>query len=101
MNMGECISPREIETVIGAYPGVAEAAVVAVEAASRGKVLSCFYTVEEDGFVDPQRLKKYLQKKLALFKIPRAFYELEKIPRTAAGHIDREALSATPEGKSE
>lgn len=101
VNMGERISPREIETVIGAYPGVAEAAVVAVEAASRGKVLSCFYTVEEDGFVDPQRLKKYLQKKLALFKIPRAFYELEKIPRTAAGHIDREALSATPEGKSE
>lgn len=94
VSLGENIYPREIESLVYLYPGIMETAVVAVADALRGEAGCCFYTVHADAVVDPQALKQHLQRNLAMFKVPRDFVEIEKMPRTAAGRIDRQGLSA-------
>ena len=55
-----------------------------------------FYTAEKDGVVDVKALKKYLQKRLALFKMPRDLREIEEMPRQEDGQIDVARLLAAP-----
>ena len=40
----------------------------------------CYYTVEPGAAVDKRALKKYLQQNLALFKVPRIYYEIDEMP---------------------
>lgn len=94
-SLGEEISLREIEGVVLSYPGIAEAAVVAVPNPQRGEAACCFYTAEKDGVVDAKALKKYLQKRLALFKMPRDLREIAEMPRQEDGQIDAAKLSSS------
>lgn len=101
ISMGENIYPREIEELIYKFPGIREAAVIGVEDSLRGQAGACFYSVEEDSNVDIRELKKYLQHNLALYKIPREFHKVDKLPRTSTGKISkREILNLFNEKKS-
>lgn len=93
ISMGENIYPREVEELIYHYPGVYEAAVVGVEDKLRGQAGVCFYALQ-DGVTDfkARELKKFLQQNLALYKIPREFYELKELPRTSTGKIAKRVL---------
>ena len=42
--------------------------------------------------VEIRALKKFLQKNLALFKIPREFHLLDKLPRTTTGKIAKRQI---------
>ncbi len=95
-SLGEEIAPREIERLVLSYPGIREAAVVGVPDPQRGEAGCCFYTVEKDGIVEEKALKKYLQKRLALFKMPRDFREMAEMPRQEDGRIDTARLLAAP-----
>lgn len=95
-SLGEEIALREIERIVLSYPGIAEAAVVGVPDAQRGEAALLFYTAEKDGVVDVKALKKYLQKRLALFKMPRDLREIEEMPRQEDGQIDVARLLAAP-----
>ncbi len=87
ISMGENIYPREVEEVIYRFPGIADAAVVGVSDKLRGEVGACFFTTKEGEKVDVRELKKFLQKRLALYKIPREFHEMKELPRTSTGKI--------------
>ncbi len=39
-----------------------------------------------------RELKKFLQANLALFKIPREFHEVDKLPRTSTGKIAKRVI---------
>lgn len=93
---GEEIAPREIERVVLSYPGIAEAAVAVVPDPQRGEAAVLFYTAEKDGVVETKALKKYLQKRLALFKMPRDMREIETMPRQEDGQIDTARLRSIP-----
>ena len=92
ISMGENIYPREVEEVIYQFKGIADAAVVGVEDKLRGQVGACFYTVADGEKVKPSELKKFLQKNLALYKIPREFHELAEMPRTSTGKISKKQI---------
>ena len=92
ISMGENIYPREIEEVVYQFKGIKEAAVIGVEDKLRGEVGACFYEVKEGETVDPRELKKYLQKNIALYKVPREFHELKEIPRTSTGKISKRKI---------
>ena len=87
ISMGENIYPREVEEVIYQYPGIKDAAVVGVDDKLRGQAGACFYSVNEGETINIQDLKHFLQKNLALYKIPREFHQLKDLPRTSTGKI--------------
>ena len=87
ISMGENIYPREVEEVIYKFPGIKDAAVIGVYDKLRGQAGACFYSMEDGAEMNLSNLKHFLQKNLALYKIPREFHQLEDLPRTSTGKI--------------
>ena len=87
ISMGENIYPREVEEIIYRYPGIKDAAVIGVEDKLRGQAGACFYSMQDGAEMNISELKHFLQKNLALYKIPREFHQLEDLPRTSTGKI--------------
>ena len=92
ISMGENIYPREVEEIIYKFEGIKDAAVVGVEDKLRGQAGACFYVLEKDANFDIRELKKFLQKNLALYKIPREFHEVKELPRTSTGKISKRKI---------
>lgn len=92
ISMGENIYPREVEEVVYQFKGVKDAAVIGVEDKLRGQVGACFIEVQDGMTVDTRALKQFLQKNLALYKVPREFHELKELPRTSTGKIAKRKI---------
>jgi long-chain acyl-CoA synthetase len=89
---GENIYPREIEEVLYSFPGICEAAVIGITEGLRGQA-ACAYIVLKDGQVlDKKILKDFLRSKLASYKIPRDFIQLDSLPKNQAGKIMKRLL---------
>lgn len=92
ISMGENIYPREVEELIYQFPGIFEAAVVGIDDKLRGQAGACFYSVHEGAQINIRELKKFLQANLALYKIPREFHQMAKLPRTTTGKIAKRLI---------
>ena len=92
ISMGENIYPREVEEVVYKFPGIKDAAVIGVDDKLRGQVGACFFEVADGQKVDTRALKRFLQKNLALYKVPREFHELNELPRTSTGKIAKRQI---------
>ena len=92
ISMGENIYPREVEEVVYRFPGIKDAAVIGVDDKLRGQVGACFFEVADGAKVDTRALKRFLQKNLAMYKIPREFRELAELPRTSTGKIAKRKI---------
>ena len=102
ISMGENIYPREVEEVVYKFEGIQDAAVVGVEDKLRGQAGACFYVMKDGAKMNMHNFKKFLQKNLALYKIPREFHELKEMPRTSTGKISkRKILELFQEKKSQ
>jgi long-chain acyl-CoA synthetase len=89
---GENIYPREVEEQIYRYPGVAEAAVIGVPDPLRGQA-ACAYVVMKDGqTLDKKAIKNFLRDKIAAYKIPREFIQLDALPKNQSGKILKRLL---------
>ena len=84
------IYPREIEEVLLELEEVAEAAVVGAPDRLRGQA-PVAYVVPRGGF-DAAGLEAACRKKLASFKVPRAFVRVERLPRNALGKVQKHLL---------
>ena len=92
ISMGENIYPREVEEVVYKFPGIKDAAVIGVDDKLRGQVGACFFEVADGQTVDVRALKRFLQKNLALYKVPREFHQLNELPRTSTGKIAKRQI---------
>ncbi|MGI8745069.1 MAG: class I adenylate-forming enzyme family protein [Bryobacteraceae bacterium] len=88
------IYPREIEEFLMEQPEVAEAAVAAMPDRVRGEV-PVAYIVPKARF-DAAALEARCREKLASFKVPRAFIQVENLPRNALGKVQKHLL---PKGR--
>ncbi|QKX03873.1 amino acid adenylation domain-containing protein [Aquimarina sp. TRL1] len=79
----------EVESVLEKYPGIDKASVVLKKTEKREQLIA-FYKAETP--LDHQLLKKHMQDLLPEYMIPVAYEQLEKIPVTPNGKIDRKAL---------
>ncbi|HEY6804831.1 MAG TPA: amino acid adenylation domain-containing protein [Pyrinomonadaceae bacterium] len=80
----------EIENLLRAHEAVADVAVIDREDADGNKFLVVFVTMANGGGTEP--LRQYLSDKLPPTMLPSAFIELDQLPRTLNGKIDRKAL---------
>ncbi|KUP39086.1 non-ribosomal peptide synthetase [Bacillus halotolerans] len=91
---GYRIEIGEVEAVLLQLESVKEAVVIAIE--EEGSKQLCAYLTGDESLHTAQ-LKRHLLNKLPTYMIPAYFVQVEKMPITANGKIDRKALSA-PEG---
>ncbi|MFT5823207.1 MAG: amino acid adenylation domain-containing protein [Crocinitomix sp.] len=99
---GYRIELGEIEQVLSANEDINEVVVMALESKTAGvsdlhgeKEIVAYITAEEDQ--DVSGLRAYLKERLPEFMLPSYFVQLDKIPLTIQGKIDRKALPS-PEG---
>ena len=84
----------EIETVLGGFPGVREAVVIAREDVPGDKRLVAYLTVKEGATPKDSELRGLLRAKLPEHMVPSAFVILDRFPLTPNGKLDRRALPA-------
>lgn len=95
---GENISATEVESVLLALPGIAEAAAVPVPDAQRGEEVK-IYLVLADGVtptdLPPDRVIAHCRTQLAAFKVPRYIeYRTTPLPRSTSGKVQKPTLLA-------
>ncbi|MGW6009305.1 AMP-binding protein [Streptomyces sp. NPDC055210] len=91
---GYRVEPGEVESVIAKVAGVRRAAVVGVKVAASTQ-LAAFYTRATGAEVDRDDLIRASAAGLPKFMVPRHFIELEELPSTRNGKIDRAKLRET------
>ncbi|MEO3827709.1 amino acid adenylation domain-containing protein [Actinomadura sp. B10D3] len=88
---GVRIEPGEVEAVLAAHSGVAQAVVAPYEAGGLGLRLAG-YVRPADGGGLPGDLRDFLGERLPGTHVPAVFVEIESFPRTSSGKVDRAAL---------
>jgi len=88
---GYNVYPREIEELLFALPGVADAAVVGVPDPYRGEALVAL-VVPGDPAPDPQAIQDHLGARLTRYKWPRAVRFVPALPKTAVAKTDKAAI---------
>lgn len=81
----------EIEAAVRQQPGVRENVVLVHEGAAGDKQLIC-YVVKNETPLDLGKLREQLKQLLPAYMIPAMIFELEQMPLTPNGKIDRAAL---------
>lgn len=89
---GYRVEPGEIETVLEQSDQVNQAAVLTLQDGQGQNALAAYIVPRPD--YDRQALLYYLQKKLPDYMIPASVMELESLPLTANGKINRKVLAA-------
>ena len=94
---GSRIELGEIEARLAEYPGVREAVVVALDGAEGEKRLVAYYVAAAGAEVRADALRGHVLSLLPDYMVPAAYVQMESMPLTASGKLDRRSLPA-PDG---
>lgn len=89
---GENVYPAEIESVLLAHPDVAEAGVCGQDDAQWGQVPIVFIKAHSGRTVQEAAILAYARQHLASYKVPRAVYMVDELPRNSSGKLLRRVL---------
>ena len=91
---GEKVSPREVENVLYALEGVAEAAVVGVPDATLGQAIKAVVVPRDGVRLTAQEILAHCRRHLEDYMVPRWVEIREALPKTATGKIRKSPLRA-------
>ena len=94
---GENVYPAAVESVMLAFDGVAEAALVGVPHEVWGEVGMACLVMEPGVDFDEDTFTAFLEERLAKYKRPRSIQIVDELPKTAIGKIDKKLLAGTEE----
>ena len=80
----------EIENVLSTYPNLSRCIVLVKTNRTDGDFLAAYYTAPYE--IDREDLTRHLAKSLTPYMIPKVLVQLDKMPLTASGKIDKKAL---------
>lgn len=89
---GENVYPTEIEELLFKHPSILEAAVIGVPSEKWGEVGKAIIVLKEDKTLAEDEILKYLDGKLARYKIPKHYEFRDELPKSAAGKILKREL---------
>jgi O-succinylbenzoic acid--CoA ligase len=89
---GENVHPTEVETQLESHPAVAEACVVGTPDPDWGEIVTAFVRLRSRASTTADELQAHVRCRLAGFKIPRRFFFVDDLPRTASGKVARSRL---------
>jgi long-chain acyl-CoA synthetase len=89
---GENIYPGEVESCLYEMNEISECAVIGHPDPLRGQAIWA-YVVMKDGFdFNEDKIRRYLMKNLAAYKIPRRFIPMDALPKNPTGKILKRVL---------
>jgi long-chain acyl-CoA synthetase len=89
---GYNVYPREIEEVLFAHPGVAEAAVIGKPDEKLGEEILAFVVLKPGATVTPEEVIGYCRERLAAYKYPRDVRIAGDLPKGPTGKILKQEL---------
>lgn len=92
---GYNIYPKEIEDVLNDVDGVLESAVFGIAHPDFGESVIAAVVAEPKGTLDVDRLQAEVSAKLARFKHPRRYIQLDQLPRNTMGKVQKNILRET------
>jgi acyl-CoA synthetase (AMP-forming)/AMP-acid ligase II len=90
---GENVYPREVEEVILAHEGIADAAVFGVPDDEFGQRLVAVVVAARGASPTEQEIKDWVRSNLARYKVPREVRVRDELPRNATGKVLRRLLA--------
>ena len=93
---GENVFPQEVEELLLAHPGVADAAVIGVDDEDFGQRLAAYVVARGDA-PGAEELRGYVRSNLARYKVPRDVHFIDELPRNATGKVLKRKLRESPE----
>jgi fatty-acyl-CoA synthase len=94
---GEKVYPEEVEHVLIAHPGVVDCLVIGLPDERFGQKVVALVAMRNPGTVAASELTDFVHGKMAGYKRPRAFVEVDKIPRMPNGKADYKAAKTLAE----
>lgn len=91
---GENVYPGEVEKLLEAHPGVAQAIVVPADDPIKGQIPIAFVVARPDTALSEEVLKAYSLREGPAYRHPRRVIVTDALPLAGPGKIDRRALSA-------
>jgi long-chain acyl-CoA synthetase len=91
---GVNIYPAEIEAVLVLMPGVRDCAVFGIPDDEFGEALAVAVQTETGSSVEAEDVKRYLQERIANYKVPRVVTFHAELPREESGKIFKRRLRA-------
>jgi amino acid adenylation domain-containing protein len=91
------VEPGELETILASHEAVGQAAVVPRDDGTGQRQLVAYLVPargSDAGRLDVGQVREYLAERVPEHMVPAAFVELESLPLTAIGKVDRRALPA-------
>ena len=89
---GENVFVRQIEDSLLQHPKIRDAVVVGIPDEDMGHRLEAIIEAPQD--IDREELRQFLAKRLSPYKIPKAIYAAEQLPKSRSGKTDRNAACA-------
>jgi feruloyl-CoA synthase len=97
---GENVYSVEVEQVLYTHPQVLEAAVIGVPHEVWGEMVAAVIVPKPGEVIDREELQSFCRKSLAGYKIPRAIFFVDQLPRNASGKVLKYQLRETFKDKS-
>ncbi|WP_370476576.1 non-ribosomal peptide synthetase [Tamlana flava] len=89
---GNRIELGEISSIVSSIPGISNGVTVTYEEQNGTLKLVVYYVTGENQSLTEEEIKQYLKAKLPPYMIPSYFIEIDILPLTPSGKIDRKAL---------
>lgn len=94
---GENVYPQEVEDLLAAHPGIADAAVLGVPDEEFGQALRAFVVPRRGVVLTEAQIRGHVRENLARFKVPRSVVFLDELPRNLTGKLlKRHLVKAQP-----
>ena len=91
---GSKVAPDEIEDAAMQFPGIADCGCIPVDHPILGKEPKLFVAMERDAAFDPAAIFQFLKDRLEAYKVPKQIEQIDKLPRTYNGKLQRKQLLA-------
>lgn len=90
------VYPREVEAALITHPDVSDCAVVGLADPQKGEITQALIVWRQGAKADPEGLRSWLKERIAAYKVPHRFEQVDSLPRGATGKLLRSLLRRQP-----